>query len=421
MKASNIVVRSSSVLAIAVLGFVVYAWRSEIPPIDPPAADAFDSASVARGAQLAALGNCATCHTADSGDEFAGGRPVSTPFGTVYSTNITPDPSTGIGHWSRAAFERAMHEGVNRAGLHLYPAFPFDHFTLVSDADDAALYAFIMTRQPVQTRTPENDLAFPLNIRFVLAGWKLLFLRKGPFEADRSHDEQWNRGAYLANGIGHCGACHTPRNSFGAEIRAQHLGGGDADGWHAYAINSDSQAREPWTADSLHAYLRKGWHEQHGSAHGPMAAVARNLSTVADADVQAIAAYVASLIGKPDSAARGTSKAAEMPSNETGAYIYSTTCASCHDGTRPLPFGGVKLGLSTAVTGESATNLINVVLEGLHPPEGAAGAIMPGYSSALTDGQLESLVAYIRSNFSSKPPWTGIETSVREARSRGRD
>ncbi len=421
MKTRNLLIRSAWVLAIAILGFVVYAWRSEIAPIDPPGADLFDAASIERGGQLAALGDCATCHTAPGGDAFAGGRPVATPFGTIYSTNITPDPGTGIGHWSRAAFERAMREGVNRAGLHLYPAFPYDHFTLINDADLAALYAFIMTRTPVESRTPDNDLPFPLSMRIILAGWKLLFLRKGPYPADASHDAQWNRGAYLANGIGHCGACHTPRNSFGAEIGAQHFGGGEADGWYAYPINSDSQAREPWNADSLHTYLRTGWHAQHGTAHGPMAQVAQNLSLVADSDVQAIAAYIASLIGTPHTSAHDGGKAVEKPSNETGAYIYSTTCAGCHDGTRPLPFGGVELALSTAVTGESATNLINVVLEGLHPPEGTAGAIMPGYSSALTDGQLESLVAFIRSNFSSKAPWTGIEASAREARSRDRD
>ena len=411
------VIRLLWILGIAVVGFVAYAWRSSIPPIDAPAAESFDAQSVKRGAQLAALGDCATCHTAPGGETFAGGRAVLTPFGTIYSTNITPDPTTGIGQWSEAAFQRAMREGVDRGGDHLYPAFPYDHFTLVSDADSSALYAFIMTRQPVQARTPENQLPFPLNMRFILAGWKLLFFREGPYEPDLAHDEQWNRGAYLANGIGHCGACHTPRNSFGAEISAQHFAGGEAEGWHAYAINADSESFEAWNAEDLHMFLSKGWHDRHGDAHGPMAPVSQNLSSVPDADVKAIATYVASVMGKREE----KTSAAETPSNDTGAAIYAATCASCHDGTRPLPFGGVKLTLSTAVTGESATNLINVVLDGLHPPEGEAGAHMPGFSSTLTDGQLESLVAYIRSNLGAKTPWTGVETSVREARSRDRD
>jgi len=157
----RVVIRLLWVLGFAVAGFAVYAWRSAIPPVDPPSADSFAADSILRGAQLAALGDCATCHTAPGGETFAGGRPLPTPFGTIYSTNITPDLSTGIGRWSRAAFERAMREGVDREGAHLYPAFPYDHFTLLNDADSAALYAFMMTRQPVQAQTPDNHLPFP--------------------------------------------------------------------------------------------------------------------------------------------------------------------------------------------------------------------------------------------------------------------
>jgi mono/diheme cytochrome c family protein len=408
------------IVGLGVGSFVVYAWRSTIPPADPPAADSFDAQTIRRGAELAALGNCITCHTASGGDSLAGGRPMPTPFGTIHSTNITPDVNTGIGHWSQAAFQRAMREGVDRQGEHLYPAFPYEHFTLIDDADIAALYAFLMTRQPVQAQTPENHLPFPLNMRIILAGWKLLFLREGPRRNDPSHDEQWNRGAYLAEGVGHCGACHSPRNGFGAEIRGQHLDGGEVEGWHAYAINARSRSYEAWNADALHTYLRKGWHDQHGIAHGPMAPVTRNLASVADSDVRAIAVYVASLTGG-QTRSQQAHAAADPASNETGAAIYAASCESCHDGTRPLPLGGMKLALSTAVTGESATNLIKVVLDGLHPPEGTAGAIMPGFSSTLTDGQLESLVAYIRTNIGARPPWTGVETTVREARSRASD
>jgi len=425
----RLVVRLFWVLGALVLAFLLYAWRSPIPPIDAPAAETFDAATIRRGAQLAALGDCATCHTAPGGETFAGGRAVETPFGTIYSTNITPDTPTGIGRWSEVAFQRAMREGVDRAGDHLYPAFPYDHFTLVNDQDSAALYAYIMTRQPVRAKTPDNRLAFPFNMRFMIAGWKLLFLHSGPYEPDTQRDAQWNRGAYLANGIGHCGACHTPRNGLGAEIAAQHFGGGEAEGWHAYAINADSKSLEAWNAEDLHMYLSKGWHDRHGDAHGPMAAVAQNLSSLPDEDVKAIASYVASVMGKRSPALTGAGATAgaekasssAAPSNDTGAAIYSAVCANCHDGTRALPFGGVKLMLSTAVTGESSTNLINVILDGLHAPEGTAGAIMPGFSTTLTDGQLESLVAYIRSNLGAQPPWTGVENTVREARSRDRD
>jgi mono/diheme cytochrome c family protein len=313
-----------------------------------------------------------------------------------------------------------MREGVDREGDHLYPAFPYDHFTLVNDADTAALYAFIMTRQPVRAKRHDNQLSFPVNIRFLIPGWKLLFFHKGPYEPDGRHDDEWNRGAYLANGIAHCGACHTPRNGLGAEIAAHHFGGGEADGWYAYAINADSKSLEAWNAEDLHMYLSKGWHDRHGDAHGPMGEVAANLSSVPDADVKAIATYVAAVMGKREQpSGKLTSQGA--PSNDTGAAIYSATCAGCHDGTRPPPFGGIKLMLSTSVTSEKATNLVNVILEGLLPPEGMPGAIMPGFSSTLTDGQLESLVAYIRTNLGAQPPWTGVETSVREARSRVRD
>ena len=416
----RLAVRLLWLVAFGVVGFMAYAWQSPIPPVDPPAAESFGVDTIRLGAHLAALGDCAACHTAPGGETFAGGRPVPTPFGTIYSTNITPDPTTGIGHWSQAAFQRAMRDGVDREGAHLYPAFPYEHFTLLDDADTAALYAFMMTREPVQARVPENHLPFPLNVRFVVAAWKLLFFRKGPYQSDATRDEHWNRGAYLANGVGHCGACHTPRNSLGAEIRTQHFGGGEAEGWHAYAINADSQSREPWSADALHMYLSKGWQDQHGDAHGPMAPVCQNMASVPDADVQAIADYVASLMGKRDEKQRGN-VVADVHANETGSSIYATSCASCHDGSRPLPFGGIKLTLSTAVTGETAANLINVVLDGLHPPEGTAGAIMPGFSSTLTDGQLESLIAYIRSNFGGRPPWNGMESSVREARGHDRD
>jgi mono/diheme cytochrome c family protein len=412
------------VLALAVAGFLLWAWRSAIAPIDPPEAASFDGEAVRRGAELAAIGGCATCHTAPGGETYAGGLGLATPFGTVYSTNITPDSTTGIGHWSQAAFQRAMREGVDREGRHLYPAFPYDHFTLVSDEDDSALYAFLMTRQAVQSRPPDNQLSFPLNVRLLLAGWKLLFFRQGPYSADASHDSQWNRGAYLANGLGHCGACHTPRNELGAEITAQTLSGGDAEGWHAYALNSDSAAREPWNADALLGFLRKGWHEQHGDAHGPMAPVTRNLASVPDSDVKALAGYIASRMAKtaqPEQSGSDTDTRTGAETNAAGASIYSAACANCHDGTRPLPFGGVKLELSTAVTGASPTNLINVVLGGLHSPAGTTGAIMPAFASTLTDGQLESLIAFIRSDFGGKPPWTGVESSVRDARSRDSD
>ena len=174
-----------------------------------------------------------------------------------------------------------MRSGVNREGQHLYPTFPYDHFTNVSDEDDRALYAFLMTRQPVRAPARENQLSFPFNQRFAIAGWKLLFLRHDTYQPDPRQSAEWNRGAYLVEGLAHCGACHTPRNALGAERNSAQFAGGDVDNWHAYALNDQSHAPVPWDADALFAYLRDGWHPDHGTARGPMAEVVSNLSSVA--------------------------------------------------------------------------------------------------------------------------------------------
>src|ERR1700761_96649 len=179
----------------AAMAFVI-AWRPEIAVIDPPKPGSFDPSLVKRGRELASLGNCNDCHTAPGANNFAGGLPVPTPFGTIYSSNITPDAETGIGQWSEAAFLRAMRLGVDREGRHLYPTFPYDHFTNVSDEDDRALYAYLMTREPVHAPARDNQLAFPLNQRVVIAGWKFLFLHPGTYKPAPTKSDEWNRGAY---------------------------------------------------------------------------------------------------------------------------------------------------------------------------------------------------------------------------------
>ena len=273
--------------------------------------------------------------------DFAGGLPVPTPFGTIYSSNITPDADTGIGRWSEAAFRRAMRAGVDREGRHLYPTFPYDHFTHVSDEDDRALYAYLMTRQPVHAEPRENQLPFPLDQRVMIAGWKLLFLRRADIEPDPTKSAEWNRGAYLVEGLAHCGACHTPRNALGAERASARFAGGEVDNWNAYAINAQSPAPVPWDADALFAYLRHGWHPDHGVARGPMADVVSNLSDVPDDDVRAIATYMADVFGAPtpDRKRRGDEVLAQVKSSSvpatqasaTGAAIYAAACAPCHE------------------------------------------------------------------------------------------
>ncbi|HEX2528876.1 MAG TPA: cytochrome c [Geminicoccus sp.] len=419
------------VLVVGCIGFVAYGWRSEIDPVARPGQP--DPALVQRGAQLAAIGNCNVCHTAPGGEPFAGGLALPTPFGTIYSTNITPDRETGIGTWSAEAFIRSMREGVDREGNHLYPAFPYDHFTLVTDEDNRALHAYLMTREPVRYVPPPNELPFPLDNRLLVAGWKLLFFDEADHQPDSGQDEAWNRGRYLAEGLGHCGACHTPRNRLGAEQEDRHFDGAEIEGWHAYAIDQTSAAPIPWNVDSLADYLRRGWHAEHGVARGPMAPVTANLGSVDPADVRAIATYVAATMGDPGperlaraeqvrDAASGTGRLAQSAdslavpataaSDDVGAAVYASACAICHESGRPLPFGGLDLHLSTAVNGPNPQNIINVTLFGLPASEGEAAPVMPGFAGTLSQQQLVALMNHLRGSFSEQPAWTDVEERV---------
>jgi mono/diheme cytochrome c family protein len=417
------------VCLIATIAFIALAWRLPIDPIDPPPTKSFEAGLVEQGAELAAIGSCNTCHTAPGGRAFAGGLGLPTPFGIIYATNITPDAETGIGRWSREAFRRAMREGVDRAGRHLYPAFPYDHFTLMTDEDVSALYAYFMTREPVRATTRANDVAFPLNVRLLIAGWKLLYLRPGPYRLDPAQSREWNRGAYLVEGLAHCGACHTPRNALGAEKQQDRFGGGQAEGFVAYALDRTSPAPVPWDATALRFYLRNGWHEAHGVAFGPMAPVIDNLDSLSTFDLNAICAYMAPIIGASRASGSRASQVrlervqardqAAKPAADaaaSGGKIYQAACAPCHQGGRALPFGGIDLALSTGLSAATPRNVINVVLWGLPPAEGERNPIMAGFAGALNDEQLAALVSYLRSRFSNQPPWTDIEAEIRDVR-----
>jgi len=412
-------------IATVVAAFAI-AWRPAISAIDPPAPAAFDAGLVKRGRELAAIGNCGNCHTVRGGKDFAGGLAVPTPFGTIFSSNITPDPETGIGRWGEAAFGRAMRAGVDRDGRHLYPTFPYDHFTNVSAEDDRALYAFLMTRPAVRAPARENQLPFPLDQRVVIAGWKLLFFHRGNYQPEPSRSAEWNRGAYLVEGLAHCGACHTPRNLLGAERNSARFAGGDVDHWDAYALNAQSPAPVPWDADALFGYLRNGWQADHGVARGPMAEVVSNLQEVPDSDVRAIATYMADISGMPtpDHKHRGEEVLAEVRSppapvsniSSAGAAIYTAACATCHESRRSLPYGGVNLALSTAVSGPDARNAANIVLSGIRPVEGERSPIMPGFAASMSDAEIAALLNYLRARFGNQPAWTGVEQTVAEAR-----
>jgi mono/diheme cytochrome c family protein len=403
------------IAALVVVAAVVLVWagaKPEIPATQPLSADSFDRKAVMLGAQLAAIGNCDVCHTQEGGEIFAGARAIPTPFGSIYSTNITPDPETGIGRWSEAAFQRAMREGISRSGRQLYPAFPYDHFTLVTVDDNHALYAYLMTRAPVRAPARGNELWFPLSWRPLIALWKVLYFKPRSFQPAASQDSAWNRGAYLVDGLGHCGACHTPRNAFGAERRTEPDAGGRVEGWDAYALDASAPAPVPWTIESLQMFLQRGWHVQHGVSCGPMAPVTADLAMVPTADLHAIAVFIASQTNSTHHEPATT--AAQSPG--TGAQIYQATCATCHDGSADLPFGGIDLRLSTAVNSPTPRNLINVTLQGLAPPAGQAGPIMPGINGAMSDSQLAAMLAYLRARYSAGPSWNNIPSEIRAAR-----
>jgi mono/diheme cytochrome c family protein len=412
---------------VCLLGFLGLAWRPAVAVIDPPAKSSFKGDLIAKGEVLAGAGYCAVCHTRPGGKPFAGGYGLHTPFGTVYSTNITPEPETGIGRWSLEAFTRAMHEGVSRDGTHLFPAFPYDHFTKVSDDDVKALYAYIMTRPPVTAAALENTIPFPLNIRILQEGWKILFFRSGWYQPDPSKSAEWNRGAYLAEGLSHCGGCHTPRNLLGAEKKGDAYAGALIDNWIAPALTDANPSPVPWTEDELFSYLRSGATPLHGVSAGPMSPVVHTgLSAVPDADIRAEAVYFADLdhaagrIEAVDAAVRkalATSGLGSGPEYDPDARLFSGACVACHYNAGPTPLTArPELALSSALSLPEPTNFIHVVLDGIRIAEGGPGLVMPGYADALSDTDIARLATYLRRTRTDKPPWTDLKRKIADVR-----
>jgi nicotinate dehydrogenase subunit B len=406
----------------------VLPWRS-IAPIARPDASTYSQATITRGRQLAALGDCAVCHTDAYGAINAGGRAIETPFGTIYSTNITPDLETGIGAWSYPAFERAMREGIHRDGRHLYPAFPYTHFAKATDADLQALYAYLMAQAPVRAENPKNALAFPFNLRPLMAGWNALFHQPSMFEADAMKSEIWNRGAYLVEGLGHCGACHSPRNALGAELPKAYLAGGFVEGWEAPPLTSLSHAPIPWREDELFAYLRTGESRFHGVAAGPMAPVVKELMALPDQDIRAMAVYLASFnepaidrADQEDLAAKleSSTSTRAVSASAVGARLYEGACAVCHAvGGAPLFGSRPSLALNSNLHSARPDNLIEVILHGIASPASSDLGYMPGFKDSMSDDQITELVAYLRQQFApDKPPWTGLPAAVSQARQR---
>ena len=401
-------------------------WRS-IAPIAPPDPSTYSAATIAKGKQLAALGDCAVCHTQANGAINAGGRAIETPFGIIYSTNITPDPETGIGAWSYPAFERSMREGIHRDGRHLYPAFPYNHFAKTSDADLQALYAYLMAQPAVKAVSPETKLAFPFNLRPLMAGWNALFHNSATFAPNAAKSAAWNRGAYLVEGLGHCGACHSPRNALGAEKAEAYLAGGFAEGWEAPPLTSLSQAPIPWSEDELFAYLRSGESRFHGVAAGPMAPVVKELAALPDDDIRAMAVYLASFndnaIGKPEQEALTAKLETSTGTNvisasALGARLYEGACAVCHKvGGAPLFGSRPSLALNSNLHSAMPDNLVQVILHGIASPVSSDLGYMPGFKDSFNDRQVAELVSWLRRQFApDKPPWTGVDAAIGRAR-----
>jgi len=369
----------------------------------PAFADAPESA-VERGKYLAIAGNCSGCHTAEAG-YMAGGEPFVTPFGTLYSTNITSHPEKGIGNWTREQFRAAMRSGVRPNGEHLYPAFPYTSFTKVTDEDLDALYAYFQTVPPIDWTPPKNELNFPFNQRSLLGIWKRLFFKEGVFQPDSNQSEEWNRGAYLVQGLAHCGACHTPRNLLGAEkedlafsggVYMDKIPDGDFKAWAAVNLTSAKTGLAGWTVDDLFSYLKTGISARAGT-FGPMNKVIMNsTSQLSEADVRAMSVYLKSLSPIEH---KGSPPSQEVLAQ--GEVLYTTYCGSCH---LPTGLGGENnappLAGSAVVNAPSPASLLNILMYGPELPEPApptSWMAMEAHGEKMTDSEIAALASYVRS------------------------
>lgn len=459
-------------------GVAVTLWpmKPALPLTAGPDVSLYSAAAIERGRLVAAAGDCMVCHTAPGGKTNAGGLALDTPFGTIYTTNITPDSDTGIGRWSYAAFERAMRQGVHQDGRQLYPAFPYTAYAKLSDADMQALYGYLMSQPAEKAEPPKTQLAFPFNLRPLLAGWNALFHDATPFTPDPSRSAAWLRGAYLVEGAGHCSACHTPRNRLGAEKTGVHyLAGGEAEGWTAPALNALASGPRAWSSEELFQYLRTGYAPKHGVAAGPMAPVIHGLAELPDSDLRAITAYLMDL---PDqdkagaagatsvsavtpaaqanlrddtsaptispakasatqsattSATRPTTAPASAPASPSsaetlyalqarhanGERIYQNACAACHDaGSGPTLFGARPLlAANTNLHAATPDNLIQVILHGIQEPADDALGYMPAFRDSLNDAQVADLVGYLRQRFApGEPAWPDPAATIKQLR-----
>ena len=372
------------------------------------------AAKIEAGRYLAVASNCSSCHSRTDGDPFSGGVKFKTDFGTIYSTNITADMGAGIGKWTEAQFMRAMREGLDDEGKHLYPAFPYTSFSKFSDADISALYAYLRTLRPSTYQAPENDLRFPYNQRWLLGIWNWLYFDAQRFQAQPARGAQWNRGAYLVDGAGHCSSCHTPRNFLGAEQHDKYLAGGvyndkisggDWRPWSAVNLTQSDSGLKAWNLTDLTSYLKTG-HGQRAGSLGPMnEVIGHSLRHLTDDDIKAIAVYIKSLPAIEMSETQSPSDA-EQSANETQ---YTIHCGTCHLPTGLGATPGSELGPPLAgnaiVQAPSPASLINVILNTsvvLTPAPPAGWKNMEGLGDKIDDEQVAAIANYVRSSWGNR-------------------
>jgi len=362
--------------------------------------------TLARGKALVIAGDCAGCHTADPAKPLAGGRRIDSPFGTIYSPNLTPDRETGLGAWSDDDFVRAFRYGMAPDGSHYYPAFPYPYFTKLTRQDLTAIRAYLATLVPFRDTPPPPQLRWPLNYRVLMRAWNFLFFRPGIFEPDQQKSAEWNRGGYLVTGAAHCGACHTPKNLFGAAKRSQALGGRTVGGWFAPRLDgAERSGLKSWTVDDIVEYLASG---RNGKSHvnGPMAVVVVNsTSQMSEADIRAIAVYLKDLpAGEPEPPA-SPPPAAEMAA---GKALYARACVACHeaDGSGapriypPLP-GNANLQSA------DPSSTLRIILDGaqtMTTPRAPNKGSMPGYAGQWSDQEIAAVANYIRNAWGNAAP-----------------
>ncbi len=362
--------------------------------------------TIAKGKALVVAGDCASCHTADPAKPFAGGKRIDTPFGGIYSPNLTPDRDTGIGAWSDAEFTRALRYGQDPDGSLYYPAFPYPYFTRMTKDDTLAIRAYLATLAPVSNEVKPPDLRFPFGYRVLMRAWDYLFFQPGLFQPNQSKSAEWNRGGYLVTGLGHCGACHTPKNYLGADKRERAFSGGEVDGWFAPRLDGAARSGlKSWSVEEIAEYLSSG-RNARSHADGLMAEVIVNsTSKMSDADVRAIAVYLKSLPAGPPEPTVTPPADGEMTA---GKVVYAKFCIACHeaDGSGapriypPLPGNAL---LQSA----DASSTLRVILDGAHTvttPRAPNTGEMPAYAKQLSDEQIAAVTNYIRNSWGNVAP-----------------